>query len=111
MCPPFSKKGNKADPSNYRPISLTCVFCKVLEHIVASNLSKHFTALSILYELQHRFREDVDYFAVPGCSKQTMSLARELGVSSLSHFYCQYAIPAFIKYEMAILYFYLEILG
>ena len=41
--------------SNYRPISLTCVLCKVLEHIVASSLSKHFTELNILYDL--RFSE------------------------------------------------------
>ena len=57
MYPPFSKKGDKADPSNYRPISLTRVLCKVLEHIVASSLSKHFTELNIHYELQHGFRE------------------------------------------------------
>ena len=54
---PIFKKGDKADPSNYRPISLTCVLCKVQEHIVASSLSKHFTELNILYELQHGFRE------------------------------------------------------
>ena len=54
---PIFKNGDKADPSNYRPISLTCVLYKVLEHIVASSLSKHFTELNILYELQHGFRE------------------------------------------------------
>ena len=30
---------------------------KVLEHIVASSLSKHFTELNILYKLQHEFQE------------------------------------------------------
>ena len=28
------KKGNKSDPENYRPISLNCVTCKILEHII-----------------------------------------------------------------------------
>ena len=56
-CVPHCLKRDKADPSNYRPISLTCVLCKVPEHIVASSLSKHFTELNILYELQHGFRE------------------------------------------------------
>ena len=54
---PIFKKGDKTDPANYRPISLTCVLCKVLEHIVASNILKHFTAQNILYNLQHGFRE------------------------------------------------------
>ena len=54
---PIFKKGEKSDPSNYRPISLTCVFCKALEHIVASSVAKHFTELDILYDLQHGFRE------------------------------------------------------
>ena len=35
---PIFKKGEKSDPSNYRPISLTCILCKVMTHIIASNL-------------------------------------------------------------------------
>ena len=41
--------------------SSTCVLCKVLEHIVASGLSKHFTNSNTLYELQHGFREKRSY--------------------------------------------------
>ena len=52
----FSKRG-KSDPSNHRLISLTCVLCNVLEHIVASSMAKHFTELHILYDLQHGFQE------------------------------------------------------
>ena len=36
---PIFKKGDKSDPANYRPISLTCVLCKVMEHIIASNIT------------------------------------------------------------------------
>ena len=35
VCAVF-KKGKKSDPANYRPISLTCVASKILEHIVHS---------------------------------------------------------------------------
>ncbi|CAB3997431.1 Hypothetical predicted protein, partial [Paramuricea clavata] len=40
VCAVF-KKGKKCDPGNYRPISLTCIASKVLEHIVHSHLMKH----------------------------------------------------------------------
>ena len=35
------KKGDKSLAANYRPISLTCILCKVLEHILASNIVRH----------------------------------------------------------------------
>ena len=69
---PIFKKGGKSDPSNYRPISLTCVLCKVLEHIVASSVAKHFTELDILYDLQHGFREK------RSCEMQLIMLVDEL---------------------------------
>ena len=58
---PIFKKSDKTDPTNYRPISLTCVLCKLLEHIAASNIPKHFTDQNILYDLQHGFRERRSY--------------------------------------------------
>ena len=44
--------GDKSDPSNYRPISLTCISSKVLEHIIHSHMMKH----AILTDVQHGFR-------------------------------------------------------
>ena len=38
---------------NYRPVSLTCVPCKLLEHLVCSNLDEH----KHLSDRQHAFRK------------------------------------------------------
>ena len=51
------KKGSKSSAANYRPISLTCILCKVLEHIIASQVVKHLNSHDLLYDLQHGFRE------------------------------------------------------
>ena len=42
---------------NYRPIYLTCILCKVLEHILASNIVNHLEQQEVLYDLQHGFRQ------------------------------------------------------
>lgn len=36
------KKGDKSAPDSYRPISLTSVTCKILEHIIHSHIMDHF---------------------------------------------------------------------
>ena len=38
---PDFKTGVKYDAANYRPVSLTCICCKTLEHIIVSNINKH----------------------------------------------------------------------
>ena len=53
---PVYKKGQKYLAENYRPISLTCVSCKVMEHIVTSHIMRHAEQNNILYPLQHGFR-------------------------------------------------------
>ena len=35
---PIFKKGDRSSPANYRPIFLTSVLCKTLEHILSSNI-------------------------------------------------------------------------
>ena len=51
---------------------MTCVLCKVLEHIVASSMAKHFTELDIHYDLQHGLREK------RSCEAQLIMLVDEL---------------------------------
>ena len=53
---PIYKKSNKNQAENYRPVSLTCVACKVLEHIICSQMHKHIEQHEILTSLQHGFR-------------------------------------------------------
>ena len=38
---PVFKKGSRSTPSNYRPISLTSILCKLCEHIVHSAVINH----------------------------------------------------------------------
>ncbi|KAK3105404.1 hypothetical protein FSP39_024449 [Pinctada imbricata] len=54
---PLFKKGDKAKASNYRPVSLTSVCCKTLEHIVPSHIIKHLEKNNILSDQQHGFRK------------------------------------------------------
>ena len=53
---PVFKKGEKYNAANYRPVSLTSICCKTLEHIIVSNINKHLTFESILADCQHGFR-------------------------------------------------------
>ena len=56
ICPLF-KKGDRSLACNYRPVSLTCVPCKLLEHIVFSNIMAHLDAHRLMSEKQHAFRK------------------------------------------------------
>ena len=51
-----SLKKGEYDAANYRPVSLTCICCKTLEHILVSNINKHLALDSILADCQHDFR-------------------------------------------------------
>ena len=53
---PIYKKGSKDDPSNYRPVSLTPVPCKVLEAIIRDRLMEHLQTEGLIAEAQHGFR-------------------------------------------------------
>ena len=49
------KKGEKYDAANYRLVSLRCICCKTLEHILVSSINKHSALDSILADCQHGF--------------------------------------------------------
>ena len=52
---PVHKKGTATDCSNYRPISITCVCCKLLERIIVNKLHDHLSTNNILHQAQHGF--------------------------------------------------------
>jgi hypothetical protein len=54
---PLFKKGDRHLPVNYRPVSLTCVVCKVFEHIICKHILDHTDLHNILTNLQHGFRK------------------------------------------------------
>ena len=53
---PIFKKGNRTSAANYRPVSLTPICSKLFEHILHSNIMRHFTKHNILSHRQHGFR-------------------------------------------------------
>lgn len=53
---PIYKKGDRTKPENYRPVSLTAVASKMMEHILVSQIMDHLDNGNILHENQHGFR-------------------------------------------------------
>ena len=53
---PIFKKGSKSLPSNYRPISLTSVVCKMLETLIRDKLVNHLEENKLIRDTQHGFR-------------------------------------------------------
>ena len=49
------KKGDKSDPGNYRPVSLTCIICKVLESIIYDHIVQHFIKNKFFSKSQYGF--------------------------------------------------------
>ena len=64
--PIYKKKGSKLDPSNYRPISLTSVVCKVFEKVIKNRLCSHLIDQDLLSSHQFGF--------VPGRNTKTQLL-------------------------------------
>ncbi|KAK4820577.1 hypothetical protein QYF61_001817 [Mycteria americana] len=52
---PMYKKGQKEDPGNYRPVSLTLVLRKVMEQIVLSAITQHVQDTQVIRPSQHGF--------------------------------------------------------
>jgi len=69
---PVFKKGEHYDPANYRPVSLTSIPCKIMEHIIVSSLMNHLERNKILTPRQHGFRSK------RSCGTQLLEFMEEL---------------------------------
>ena len=56
ICPLF-KNDDRSLACNYRPISLTCIPCKLLKNSVCSNSMAHLDEHKLLSDKQHAFRK------------------------------------------------------
>ncbi|XP_078617860.1 uncharacterized protein LOC144885679 [Branchiostoma floridae x Branchiostoma japonicum] len=57
MVTPVFKKGGVHDPGNYRPVSLTCVISKLMEHVLCKHILNHLDKHHLLTDFQHGFRK------------------------------------------------------
>jgi hypothetical protein len=67
--------GDRSLVTNYRPVSLTSVVCKQMEHVIASYLRQAWDKNDRLYEGQHGFR--------PGysCESQVVAVCQDIADS------------------------------
>ncbi|XP_072142509.1 probable RNA-directed DNA polymerase from transposon X-element isoform X3 [Dermacentor andersoni] len=54
---PIYKSGDKNSPLNYRPISLTSIPCKIMEHVIYTEIMKFLDAGNFFHSSQHGFRK------------------------------------------------------
>ena len=57
LAQPVPKKGDRSDPSNYRPIALTSTIAKVFESLLNAHFLKHLESHSLLSDHQYGFRK------------------------------------------------------
>ena len=54
---PLFKEGDRSQPANYRPMSLTSICSKIMEHIIHHHTITFFEQHDILQDTQHGFRK------------------------------------------------------
>ena len=69
---PIFKKGPRKLAENYRPVSLTCICSKLMEHVITSGLMKHLERNNILHGKQFGFR------AKRSCETQLLELVEDI---------------------------------
>ena len=55
---PIHKKGLRSNPDNYRQVSLSSVFCRLLQNIIHKHISNHLTINNLISNSQHGFTKN-----------------------------------------------------
>ena len=58
---PIHKGGDKSDPANYRPVSLTNHMTKIFERVLRRHLVHHMESQMLMNIAQHGFRDGLSY--------------------------------------------------
>lgn len=66
------KSGDRHSPNNYRPVSLTSICCKIMEHVIYSHIIKFLESNSFFTKFQHGFRKSFS------CETQLISFTHDL---------------------------------
>ena len=52
---PVFKKGSRTDPSNYRPIAITSILCRIMERVVKDQITNYLICNDLIASEQHGF--------------------------------------------------------
>ena len=72
---PIHKGSDRSGVKNYRPVSLTSVVCKQMEHVIAGYIRQVWEDRDLLYEGQHGFRRGCS------CESQIMTVCQDISYS------------------------------
>jgi len=76
---PVFKEGDRSNPANYQPISLTSICSKLMEHVLCHNIMSHLDANQILNNYQYGFRSS------HSCKAQLISIVEEIHLALDHH--------------------------
>jgi len=82
---PLFKKGSKLDPGNYRPVSLTCISCKIMESIIRDHIAAQLNNSAGLSASQHGFTKGRSCATSSSSSSSTI-IVRPLSLNLLTAF-------------------------
>lgn len=73
---PIFKSGDASNSSNYRPIFLNSVSCKLMEHVIFTNIMAHLDQINFFFTNQHSFRKNYS------CNTQLFDFVHDLHLNT-----------------------------